>query len=145
MLTRPSLRASLQVVAGVCTIAFQLYCKRRFPMESILYTSSSLIGGTASTTKLALAPTAEEREDGDAGPEYGQTTGWHDKAFDHPATWKPQPIIWLAKDQFGVSDAEVARINGEEVEASNVYAELDADAKLHVERSAPDEEHQHLI
>ncbi|KAG7531583.1 hypothetical protein FFLO_04242 [Filobasidium floriforme] len=135
----------LFVVAGICTIAFHIFCKRRFPMESILYTSSSLIGGTASTTKLALAPTAEEREDGDAGPEYGQTTGWHDNAFDHPATWKPQPIIWLAKDQFGVSDAEVARINGEEVEASNVYAELDTDAKLHVERSAPDEEHQHLI
>jgi hypothetical protein len=73
------------------------------------------------------------------------TTGWHARAFDHPALWKRQPVIWLARDQYGVSDAEVARINGEEVESSNVYADLDKEAKMHVERAAPDEEHQVLV
>jgi hypothetical protein len=130
----------------ILTAAFHIYCHRRYPYESIVYSSSSLIGGTASTTKLALAPTAtaEDRDD-DAGPEYGGTRGWHEQAFDHPALWKNQPVIWLARDQYGVSDAEVARINGEEVEASNVYAELDKDAKLNVERQAPDEERNVMV
>lgn len=132
----------IMVIAIVATVAAQLYFQRRFPWETIVYTSSSLIGGTASTTKLALAPTVEEgdRDDEDgAGAHYGNTSGWHEKAFDHPALWKRQPLIWLAKDQFGVSDVEVARINSEEVEASNAHAELDQDAKLHLERNAPDE------
>jgi hypothetical protein len=134
----------VQVIAGLLTIAFHLYCHRRYPYQSIVYSSSSLIGGTASTTKLALAPTAEDRDE-DAGPEYGGTAGWHAQAFDHPALWKSQPVIWLARDQYGVSDAEVSRINGEDVESTNRYAELDKEGKLHVERPAPDEERNIMV
>lgn len=127
------------VVAGICVIAFQLYLNRKYPWSTLLYTSSSLIGGSGSTAKLTLQPTLEDEGERGPGPVYGNTSGWHAQAFDNPSLWKPQPLIWLARDQYGISDAEVSRLNGEEVAAGNQYATLDKDAKLHVERQAPDE------
>lgn len=131
------------VVVGLGVVAFQLFLSRKFTDDTLTYTSSSLIGGSASTAKLTLAPTIPENENNDedtaVGPHYGTTNGWHENAFNHPSLWKQTPLIWLARDEYGISDAEVSRLNGEEVAAGNQYAYLDKDAKLHVERQAPDE------
>lgn len=54
-------------------------------------------------------------------------------------TGKAQPVIWIANDTLGFGQAEVDRLIGENVHASCQYATLNADGKLDVTRSAPDE------
>ncbi len=116
------------------TAAAQIWMERKFNEERIIYSASS-IGGASPTAKLALQPTNDE----EAGEPYGNTTGMHERAFDHPATWKPQPVVWFSNDTLGIGRAEVRRIKEARVDASTEFAEMDADGKLHVERPAPDE------
>ena len=71
--------------------------------------------------------------------EHGNTSGLHGRAFDHPALWKKQPIIWIADDPLGIGKFETKRINDLRVEASTEFAHMDARGNLHVERSPPDE------
>ena len=82
---------------------------------------------------------ALSEEEANAGPAYGNTSGFHDHAFNHPAMWKPQPIIWVADDPLGVGKFEVERIQSYNVDASTEFAGMDEKGTLHVQRSAPDE------
>ncbi|KAL8279899.1 hypothetical protein RQP46_007749 [Phenoliferia psychrophenolica] len=79
------------------------------------------------------------KEKPEAGPAYGNTTGLHDHAFDHPSLWKPAPIVWMADDSLGIARAEAARLNSLKIEASTEYATMDVDGKIDVTRGAPDE------
>lgn len=74
-----------------------------------------------------------------AGPQYGITSGFHDQAFDHPALWKKQPVVWIADDTLGLGRDQAERINAKRVEASTEYASMDAEGKINVTRAAPDE------
>lgn len=73
------------------------------------------------------------------GAQYGNTSGFHDQAFDHPALWKKQPCIWIADDSLGLGRDQADRINAKKVEASTEYAAMDQDGKLSVQRGPPDE------
>ncbi|KAI5449824.1 phosphate metabolism protein 7 [Naganishia albida] len=145
----------IMVVTGIFTIAAHIYMKRRFNSETVTYTHASLIGGTASSTKLNQTTTTgteggygqrsdalvHDDDSSDAGEQYGNTTGMHAHAFDHPAFWKRQPIVWMADDELGIARKEVERLNDEHgVEASTQYAHLDAEGNLTVERAPPDDE-----
>jgi hypothetical protein len=144
----------VQIVVGIVTIAAQVYMKRKFNRELIIYTNSSLIGGSQSTTKLHQTTTADggygqvdnevltrDDDSSDAGAQHGNTTGIHAHAFDHPAFWKRQPIVWMAEDELGIARKEVERLNDEHgVEASTQHARLDRDGKITVDRSPPDDE-----
>ena len=131
--------------------------KHRFNKETLTYTNSSLIGGSASTAKLHQTTTAgteggygrpstdalvRDDDSSDAGEHYGNTTGMHAHAFDHPAFWKRQPIVWLADDELGIARREVERLNDQHgVEASTQYARLDHEGHITVERAPPDDEY----
>lgn len=121
----------------VITAAAQMWMQHTFSLERIVYSNSSLgiTGADSSKVKLALQPTNDE----EAGEQYGNTTGLHERAFDHPATWKAQPIVWLNDDTLGIGRAEVERLKAASVDASCEYATMDAEGKVHVERTAPDE------
>lgn len=127
----------IMAVTIAATAAFQIYLKHRFSNDSIVYAPSSFLGSSSSTTKLNMAPTA----DGDSSPQMDGPvpTVEHERAFDHPALWKKQPVIWIANDELGISDAEVNRLVHEDVDASNQYAQLNRAGKLTVERGPPDE------
>lgn len=142
-------------MTGIFTIAAHIYMKRRFNSETVTYTHASLLGGTASSTKLNQTTTTgteggygqrsdalvHDDDSSDAGEQYGNTTGMHAHAFDHPAFWKRQPIVWMADDELGIARKEVERLNDEHgVEASTQYAHLDAEGNLTVERAPPDDE-----
>jgi len=76
------------------------------------------------------------------GEVYGKTSGMHLTAFDNPATWKPQPIVWITDDSSGIGlgPAEVKRLNEAGVLASCEYTRRDAESgKIVVVRSPPDE------
>ncbi|KAJ9113068.1 hypothetical protein QFC22_006164 [Naganishia vaughanmartiniae] len=143
----------IMIVVGIVTIAAHFYMKRKFNHELIVYTNSSLIGGSQSTTKLHQTTTeggygqidsdvlTRDDNSSDAGAQHGNTTGIHAHAFDHPAFWKRQPIVWMAEDELGIARKEVERLNDEHgVEASTQYARLDRDGKITVDRSPPDDE-----
>lgn len=83
--------------------------------------------------------TSQSDEDEMAGAEHGNTSGLHTRAFDHPALWKTQPVIWIADDPLGIGKFESARINGVRVEASTEFASMDTKGNLFVERGPPDE------
>ncbi|KAJ9112858.1 hypothetical protein QFC19_000413 [Naganishia cerealis] len=152
----------IMIVMGVITIVAQLYMKRKFNREYIVYTNSSLIGGTQSTTKLHQTTTTGTagtegggggyvqpqgdvltRDDSSstAGAQYGNTSSLHAHAFTHPALWKRQPVVWMAEDELGIARKEVERLNDEHgVEASTQYARMDAAGKIKVDRAPPDDE-----
>lgn len=95
--------------------------------------------GPVAEPKLAPVPTNVEAAADQAGPELGNTSGFHEQAFEHPALWKKQPVIWVADDTLGLGRDQVDRINAKRVEASTEYATMDKDGKLDVQRSPPDE------
>ncbi len=124
---------------------FQVYIDWfRFKPDFVLYAHSGWSAhGGQSTTKLngnfgRIQTTASEEEE-DAGPELGNTSGLHRRAFDHPALWKQQPVVWIADDPLGIGKFEAARINNAKVEASTDFAHMDAKGTLQVERGPPDE------
>jgi calcium permeable stress-gated cation channel len=73
------------------------------------------------------------------GEEYGNTSGLHHHAFDNPAIWKRQPIVWIADDKLGLGRSEVDRLKTQEVDASCEYATMDEKGKVDVQRGPPDE------
>ncbi|KAG8984560.1 hypothetical protein FRB90_005237 [Tulasnella sp. 427] len=63
-----------------------------------------------------------------------------DNAFKHPSTYKPMPIIWIPKDDLGLSVLLVEELNQAGVIASDVGAFISEAGNVDVMRSPPDEE-----
>ena len=59
---------------------------------------------------------------------YGNTSGMHLTTFDNPATWKPQPVVWISDDSSGIGlgPAEVKRLKEVGILASCEYTRRDA-------------------
>lgn len=91
------------------------------------------------TTEIKCAPISQQEEVFNAGPEHGNTSGFHLNAFEHPALWKKQPVVWIVDEPLGLGKYEVAQINKAGVESSTEFAKMDEKGKLTVERSPPDE------
>lgn len=89
--------------------------------------------------KLNHSAVSPDEEDHNAGAPWGNTSGFHDKAFDHPAMWKPQPVVWITDDPLGVGKFEVERINAQKVDASCDFTGMEADGRLKVQRAPPDQ------
>ena len=128
----------------VLVACLQIYIDHfRFKKDYLLFAQSSLHHSNASQTKLNAGPTVdpetEEELAENAGAQRGNTTGFHQRAFDHPAFWKKQPVIWVTDDSCGIGKSEVNRINGLGVEASSEYAVLDNKGNVIVQRGPPDE------
>ena len=124
----------------VVTALFQIYIDWfRFKKDSLIFANSG--SPLTQTTKGAVAriTTSASDEDAIAGPELGNTSGFHERAFDHPALWKKQPVIWIAQDPLGVGKFESARINEAGVESSTEFAEMNEKAAITIERGPPDE------
>ncbi|ORY30595.1 hypothetical protein BCR39DRAFT_529076 [Naematelia encephala] len=107
--------------------------------HAILHSNGSKVNLNKSFNGVQPTQTSTEEEDENAGPELGNTTGFHGNAFHHPALWKKQPVIWIANDPLGIGKFEVARLNEAQVEASMEYAHMNAKGDLWVERGPPDE------
>ena len=62
------------------------------------------------------------------------------RAFQHEALRARRPVIWIPRDELGVSDDEVARTKkySEHVWISNEYTGLDSKARVVYKRSPPD-------
>lgn len=115
-----------------------------FKKPYLLYTHSTHpaakgSAGMIAEPKIAPIPTDPTVVAQQAGPELGNTTGFHERAFEHPALWKKQPTIWVADDTLGLGRDQVDRINAKRVEASTEFARMDKDGKLDVDRAPPDE------
>jgi len=89
--------------------------------------------------KVGQAGHTVQQEDSLAGEQFGNTTGFHENAFVHPALWKKQPVVWLAEDPLGVGKFESARINEAGVESSTEFATMNEKGKIEIERGPPDE------
>ncbi|EJD51989.1 hypothetical protein AURDEDRAFT_56051 [Auricularia subglabra TFB-10046 SS5] len=61
-------------------------------------------------------------------------------AFDHPATYKPAPWIWVPRDPLGLSSVIVEELNMAGVSASDTGATVDKHGVVKVSRNPPDEE-----
>jgi len=128
----------------VIIAAFQTYIDWfRFKKDYITFAHSSttvkhsLAKNTGEKVGQAKYSAGEEAEI--AGPELGNTSGFHERAFDHPALWKKQPSVWLADDLLGIGKSESARINDAGVESSNEFATMDEKGRIEVSRGPPDE------
>ncbi|KAH7106891.1 DUF221 family protein [Auriculariales sp. MPI-PUGE-AT-0066] len=62
-----------------------------------------------------------------------------DQAFNHPATYKKAPVIWVPKDPFGYSEVLVQDLKHSGVEASDLGSTLGRDGVVKVNRTPPDE------
>jgi len=135
---------AVMIVALILTALFQIYIDWfRFKRDYLIYAhSSTSLKGASSTnlnTTFGRVTTTVSEEQENAGPEHGNTSGFHARAFDHPALWKKQPVVWIADDPLGIGKFETKRINDLRVEASTEYAIMDAKGTLVVERGPPDE------
>jgi calcium permeable stress-gated cation channel len=74
-----------------------------------------------------------------AGAQYGNTTGMHKHAFDNPAAWKDQPVVWIPDDTLGLGRSEVDRMGTQKVDASCEYATMDEKGHVEIQRGPPDE------
>ena len=131
----------------IIIVLFQIYIDWfRFKPDYVRYAQSGYSnkgsfpnGQSSNNANFGRIQTTASEEDENAGPELGNTTGLHARAFDHPALWKKQPVIWIADDPLGIGKFETARINNARVEASIDYAHMDARGNLEVQRGPPDE------
>ena len=130
-----------QAVMIIITALLQIYIDWfRFKKDTIMYAQSSRGDAVLSAKNgVGRVTTTASDEDAIAGPEHGNTSGFHLRAFDHPALWKKQPTIWIAQDPLGVGLFESERINAASVESSTEFAHMDEKANITVERSPPDE------
>jgi hypothetical protein len=121
----------------VLIAAFQIYIDWfHFTRPFLLYASPKNRSFSGETKRAATSVAEEEAT---AGPELGNTSGFHGQAFEHPALWKKQPVIWVADEPLDLGKYEVEQINGKGVEASTEFAGMDEKGKLTVERGPPDE------
>lgn len=60
--------------------------------------------------------------------------------FNHPSTYKPAPIIWIPKDDLGLSVLLVEELTKAGVSASDAWAFINEDGDVDVSRGPPDEE-----
>jgi len=134
---------ALLIVALILTALLQIYIDWfKFRTDYLVYAHSTSLKGASQTnlnSTFGRVQTSVSDEQENAGPEMGNTSGFHAKAFDHPALWKKQPVIWIADDPLGIGKFEAKRINDARVEASTEYAEMDAKGGLNVDRGPPDE------
>lgn len=61
-------------------------------------------------------------------------------AFNHPATYEPQRVIWIPQDRHNLYKDEVAATRSAKVDVSSDGAEMNEKGKVDVWRSPPDEE-----
>ena len=69
------------------------------------------------------------------------------RAFQHPAIRAKRPVIWIPRDDLGVSDDEIRRTMklSDKVWISNEYAGLDARCRVKYSRSPPDFDMRDLV
>ncbi|EJU00089.1 DUF221-domain-containing protein [Dacryopinax primogenitus] len=122
------------------TAVFEVWVEWRFAR---LYT---FVGPSAGPGMLAgLEKSVSEEDDAQPYPGSNNASSEQDApdpnthAFDHPALWKPTPLIWLAADTLGIAQSETARLEGEGLRASTEYASMDEKGKVTVLRGPPDE------
>ncbi|KAK8858828.1 hypothetical protein IAR55_003058 [Kwoniella newhampshirensis] len=133
---------AIMVVMIILTVLLQIYIDWfRFTRPFLTYVHSTSTASKAQQIDPVVGhvKTAATDEQDIAGAEYGNTSGFHYRAFDHPALWKKQPVVWIADDPLGLGKYEADKINEKGVEASTEFAHMDAKGKLDVERSPPDE------
>jgi hypothetical protein len=115
----------------------------RFKKDYLVYAhSSTTVKHSHAKTgmeKVGQASNTVREEDAEAGEELGNTTGYHERAFEHPALWKKQPTVWLAEDPLGIGKSESARINEAGVESSTEFATMNEKGNIEVSRGPPDE------
>jgi len=61
-------------------------------------------------------------------------------AFDHPASYEHQPIVWIPKDTLGLSEIELAGNREAGVDTSDLGATMNEKGKVDITRPPPDEE-----
>lgn len=125
----------------VCIAVLQSYIDWfRFPESYLVFVHNTPSVPHSSSVEPKVGGTTDSPdEDAMAGPEHGNTSGFHNRAFDHPALWKKQPVIWVAADPQGLGALEVEQINAKGVEASLEYAVMNEKGAIDVQRSPPDE------
>lgn len=115
----------------------------RFKTDYLVYAHSSTTVKNSHAKngieKVGQASNSVREEDNQAGAELGNTTGYHEKAFEHPALWKKQPAVWLAEDHLGIGKFESARINEAGVDSSTEFATMNEKGNIDVSRGPPDE------
>ncbi|KAG8889514.1 hypothetical protein FRB98_003988 [Tulasnella sp. 332] len=62
-----------------------------------------------------------------------------DNAFNHPSTYKETPVIWIPKDELGMSRLLVKELNDAGVYASDIGAFIDESGNVDVTRNPPDQ------
>ncbi|KAF8245413.1 DUF221-domain-containing protein [Wilcoxina mikolae CBS 423.85] len=69
------------------------------------------------------------------------------RAFQHPAIRAKRPVIWIPRDDLGVSDDEIRRTMkfSDKVWISNEYASVDRKGKVQYARSPPDFDMRDLV
>ncbi|WRT68034.1 uncharacterized protein IL334_005009 [Kwoniella shivajii] len=131
------------MVAVIIGIAlFQIYIdwfRFKKPYLYYVHSTSTHSKSLPIESKNGVTETTSNEEYDNAGPQYGNTSGYHAKAFDHPALWKKQPVIWLTNDQLSIGNHLSEKINEKNVEASTEFTSMDNKQKIQVERSPPDE------
>lgn len=153
----------------VVTAVFQIWVQRKYNLRRLAYVDSTYVVGshrlfetnatkheeratepgdteavTATDKPQQDAAVIEEHRKGieNPGEVYGKTSGMHLTAFDNPATWKPQPVVWITDDSSGIGlgPAEVKRLEEAGILASCEYTRRDAESgRILVDRSPPDE------
>lgn len=58
--------------------------------------------------------------------------GLNDHAFHHPALWRPQPTVWLIKDDLGISDEAIRNAKAHGVDATNVDTGFNEKGRIEV-------------
>jgi len=137
--------AVIMIIMIVLTIAFQIYMHFRYPRDKWYFVDPAHPHALSEKDQQFVGGLTVERqamhdqEIANAGPEHGNTTGFHAQAFDNPAAWKDKPVVWMADDTLGIAKTEVSRLGALRVPASTLGATQDDQGKIHVERGPPDE------
>ncbi|AAW47229.1 conserved hypothetical protein [Cryptococcus deneoformans JEC21] len=132
---------AVMCVMIVCIAVIQIYIDWfRFTKPYLIFVHNTpSVPHSSSVEPKVGGATDSPDENAVAGPELGNTSGFHNRAFDHPALWKKQPVIWVAADPHGLGAFEVEQINAKGVEANLEYAVMTEKGAIDVERSPPDE------
>lgn len=138
----------LAVTCGI-TALFQIYIDWfRFPKDLVYYgiPKGARIGGGSQTNLVensadrAVYAEAQENLKEEAALAHEGDDQANRHHFDHPAMWKPMPIIWNAQDPLGLGQYETNYINSVGVPSSTEFAYMNEKGDLRVDRSPPDED-----